>query len=56
MKLLLTSGGISNRSIAKAFSELVGKNPSEVTIGYIPIAANVEAGNKDWVIKDFLNL
>ncbi|HXY18022.1 MAG TPA: Type 1 glutamine amidotransferase-like domain-containing protein [Candidatus Nitrosopolaris sp.] len=56
MKLLLTSGGISNHSIAKAFGELVSKNPSEVKVGYIPIAANVEAGNKDWVIKDFLNL
>ena len=56
MKLLLTSGGISNRSIAKAFAELVGKNPSDVTIGYIPIAANVEGGNKDWVLKDFFNL
>ncbi len=56
MKLLLTSGGISNRSIAKAFNGLVGKNPGEVKVAYIPIAANAEEGNKDWVIKDFLNL
>jgi dipeptidase E len=56
MKLLLTSGGISNRSIANAFAELVNKNASQVRIGYIPIAANAEAGNKDWVIKDYLNL
>ena len=55
MKLLLTSGGISNRSIAKTLSELVNKKPSDVKIGYIPIAANAEEGNKDWVIKDFLN-
>jgi len=55
MRLLLTSGGISNRSIAAAFNELVGKNPNQIKIGYIPTAANAEAGNKDWVIKDFLN-
>jgi dipeptidase E len=55
MKLLLTSGGISNRSIAAAFNELVAKTPSEVKIGYIPTAANAEAGNKDWVINDFIN-
>ena|SRR3989344_3098470 len=55
MKLLLTSGGISNSSIADAFNDLVGKASSEVKIGYIPIAANAEAGNKDWVIKDFIN-
>ncbi len=56
MKLLLTSGGISNRSIAKALTKLVGRNPSDVKVGYVPLAANVEDGNKDWVIKDFINL
>lgn len=56
MKLLLTSGGISNRSIAQAFIELVGKSPSDTKVAYVPTAANVEANNKDWVIKDFLNL
>lgn len=55
MKLLLTSAGIYNKSIAKALSVLVGKSPSEVKIGYIPTSANGEAGNKDWVVKDFLN-
>jgi len=56
MKLLLTSGGISNRSISKAFTELVGKSPSDTKVAYIPTASNVEASNKDWVIKDFMNL
>jgi dipeptidase E len=55
MKLLLTSGGISNRSIVAAFNELVGKSPSEIKVGYIPTAATVEAGNKDWIINDFIN-
>lgn len=51
----MTSGGISNRSIAAALNSLVGKSPNDVKIGYVPTAANIETGNKDWVIKDFLN-
>ena len=56
MKLLLTSSGISNRTIANALHELVGKTPSETKIGFVPIAANAQEGNKDWVVKEFLNL
>lgn len=56
MKLLLTSSGITNRSIANALHELVNKSTSETKIGFVPIAANAQTGNKDWVIKEFLNL
>ena len=56
MKLLLTSSGISNRTIANALHELVGKTPSETKIGFVPIALNVEQGNKDWVVNQFLSL
>lgn len=56
MKLLLTSSGISNKTIAKALQELTGKSPSEVKIGFIPIALNVEEGSKDWVVNQFLSL
>lgn len=56
MKLLLTSSGISKRSIAVALSQLVGKNPSETKVGFISTASNVEEGNKDWYINQFLNL
>ncbi len=55
MKLLLTSAGVTKRTIAESLIELVGKKPSETKIGYIPIAANVEEGNKDWYINQFLN-
>lgn len=55
MKLLLTSGGITNSSLADSLHKLVGKNPNKTKIAYVPIAANAEAGNKDWVIKDFIN-
>lgn len=56
MKLLLTSGGITNDSIAKALFELVGKKPEETKIVFIPTASNVEIGDKDWFIEDLVNL
>lgn len=56
MKLLLTSGGITNPSIAKALFELVGKKPEETSLVFIPTAANVEEGDKGWFIDDLINL
>lgn len=56
MKLLLTSAGLENKSIIKALQELVIKPFSELKIAFIPTAANVEKGNKLWLIKDYLNL
>jgi len=56
MKLLLTSNGISNSSIANALFSLTGKKPEETTLVFIPTASNVETGDKDWLIKDLLNL
>lgn len=56
MKLLLTSGGITNESIAKALFELIGKKPEETSLVFIPTAANVEAGDKSWLINDLVNI
>ncbi len=56
MKLLLTSGGITNKSIANALFELTGKKPEDTTIVFIPTASNVESGDKDWLINDLVNL
>jgi len=57
MKLLLTSGGLSNSSIVNALQELVVKPFSELKIAFIPTAANLEEGDKkDWFIKDLINL
>lgn len=56
MKLLLTSGGLTNPSIEKALFELVGKKPEETKLCFIPTAANVEIGNKDWFINDLINI
>ncbi len=56
MKLLLTSNGLSNQSIAKALFELVGKDAKDTSLVFIPTAANIEIGNKDWFINDLNNL
>ncbi|MBI2065388.1 MAG: Type 1 glutamine amidotransferase-like domain-containing protein [Candidatus Yanofskybacteria bacterium] len=56
MKLLLTSGGITNKSIADALFELVGKRPEDTSLVFIPTASNVEKGDKDWLINDLINL
>ncbi|HUD10283.1 MAG TPA: Type 1 glutamine amidotransferase-like domain-containing protein [Candidatus Saccharimonadales bacterium] len=56
MKLLLTSSGISKRSVAAALVELVGKSPGETKVGFVPTAANIEGYNKDWLINQFMNL
>jgi len=56
MKLLLTSGGITNKSISEALFDLVGKNPKNTSLVFIPTASNVEMGDKDWLIDDLVNL
>lgn len=52
MKLLLTSGGITNNSITNALLELVDKPFDKVNLVFIPTAANVENNDKWWLIKD----
>ena len=56
MKLLLTSGGITNTSIATALQNLVEKPFKEVNVAFIPTAANVESGDKDWLILNYKEL
>lgn len=56
MKLLLTSAGLSNQSIANALFELTEKKPEETTVAYIPTASNVVTGDKAWMINDLINL
>jgi dipeptidase E len=52
MKLLLTSAGFTNKTIINALQGLVGKDFSATKFVFIPTAANVEAGDKDWLIDD----
>jgi dipeptidase E len=56
MKLLLTSNGLANQSIAQALFDLVGKPASETTIVFIPTAMNVATGDKGWFINDLNNI
>jgi len=55
MKLLLTSAGLSNRSIVDAIEKLLGKSAKVVRLAFIPTAANVESGDKSWMIEDLNN-
>ncbi|TSC70434.1 MAG: peptidase S51 dipeptidase E [Parcubacteria group bacterium Gr01-1014_46] len=56
MKLLLTSGGLTNKSISDALFEMVGKKAEDTKLCFIPTASNVEIGDKDWFINDLINI
>ncbi|HCC23161.1 TPA: peptidase S51 [Candidatus Falkowbacteria bacterium] len=56
MKLLLTSGGITNKSIANVLFSLTEKKPEDTTVVFIPTASNLATGDKDWLINDLINL
>lgn len=52
MKLLLTSGGFTNKTIARALLDLAGKPFSKLKLAFIPTAANADEGHKGWFIND----
>lgn len=56
MKLLLTSAGITNNSIAQALSELAGKPLNELSILFIPTAANPVIEDKNWLINNLTQI
>lgn len=56
MKLLLTSNGLSNKSIVAALLKLVGKPAAETNVAFIPTAADAEEDDKGWVIDDLVNI
>lgn len=56
MKILLTSGGITNDSIKAALFDLVGKKPEDTSLVFIPTASNIEKCDKSWLINDLVNL
>lgn len=55
MKLLLTSGGFTNKKISNALLELLGKPFKKSKLVFIPTAANIESGGKEWLINDLNN-
>jgi len=56
MKLFLTSAGLSNKTLVDTFNDLVELPAEKIHIAFIPTAANVESGDKDWLINDYTNL
>lgn len=55
MKLLLTSSGITNKSIANELLRLLGKPFKQSKLTFIPTAANMEKGDKGWLVDDMQN-
>lgn len=55
MKLLLTSSGNTNKSIENALLELLEKPFKNAKLVFIPTAANVEKGDKSWLVNDMNN-
>ncbi len=55
MKLLLTSSGITNKSIENALLELLDKPFNKANLVFIPTAANVEEDISGWLENDINN-
>lgn len=56
MRLFLSSAGLSNEKLVGVFEGLVGLPKEQIKVAFIPTAANVEEGDKDWLINDYVNL
>ncbi len=52
-KILLTSCGIIDENLQKEFKKLFSKNVEDLKVLYIPIAADVEKGDKTWLKKEY---
>lgn len=53
MKLLLTSAGLSNLAIKNRLLQLVGKDPKNVTVAFIPTAADPEQDK--WFVQSAID-
>lgn len=56
MKLLLTSDGITNPTLAASLLKLAGKPIEDIKIAFIPTAANMVDDDKLWVMDNMLEL
>jgi dipeptidase E len=60
MKLLLTSGGLTNPSIAKALEDLVGKPRKQTRIAFIPNAGfpidDFKNESREWLVNDMYRI
>ena len=55
MRLLLTSAGFTNKSIVNCLKDLSSEPHENLNLLFIPTAANVEIGDKNWLINDLVN-
>jgi len=56
MKLLLTSAGITNQTILQGLDQLADRPLDQLKVAFIPTAANLEPGDKNWLIDDLRRL
>jgi len=56
MKLLLTSSGVTNDTLARELESLAGKKFNELKIAFIPTAGLCDMGEKGWLIDDMSRL
>lgn len=57
MKFLLTSTGITNKSLRDKLMQMVGKSFDEMAVVYIPTAINIASvANKRWAIDNIIRL
>jgi len=56
MKLLLTSAGLKNKTLAKAVLDLMGKKAGEINLAFIPTAMNPTGTDKTWFIDNLNEL
>jgi dipeptidase E len=56
MRLLLTSGGLSNPTLIKALLNLAGKSANNLRVAFIPTALNTQPGDKGWAIAQLVLL
>jgi dipeptidase E len=55
MKLVLTSGGISNKSIENELKRFIGKDLNDLKMLFCITASNYEGGEmNEWLIKDLI--
>lgn len=56
MKLLLTSSGLTNKSIAKALMKLAGKPAKSLKVAFVVTASLYDEDHKDWLVEDLANV
>jgi len=54
MKLLLTSAGITNKTLEKTLLDMLGKPFEESVIAFMPTAANIDNEDKKWLVDNYV--